>query len=342
MHRAAFAVACAVFVVQEPDNNGLGDNLTRLQMSMAVARTLSGTALLPDATWEVPVQHRHRGESSYASVDAALGLGALQNVSALRASARGLVVEATGVSPLRAAAAAEQLCTSPGLTIVLHLASDTCPQWRHEWRRPFGPPAFSWCPLDPRVPGADTVSDQLRALGSAATGTRALRFFDPSAINVAIHVRNGDVCVNCRLVNARGIDYRLVMRTIQAAFRCGRTNVVFFTQNELPWVATAFPGARVVTTGEAGVSEVVAHMMGAHVLVATGSSLPTSVAAFSPSPHRPVVLEGMTKESLAGCQNLGCPGRTHVLPADQALRMDRRGRMMDGTARELRRRVGIC
>jgi hypothetical protein len=333
----AFLAACAVFVVQDPANNGLGDNLTRLQMSMAVARSLGGKVLLPDASWEVPPHHRLHGDSLYGAVDALLGLRALQNVSALRASVRGLVVEATGVSPLRAAEEAAQLCSAPGLTVVLHLASDVCPQWRHAWQRPFVPPAFSWCPLDPRVPGADTVSDQLRAVGSAATVGWALRFFDPSAINVAIHVRNGDVCVNCRLVNARGLDYRLVMRTIRSAFRCGLINTVFFTQNELPWVAGAFPGARVVTASDAGVAEAVAHMLGAHVLVATGSSLPTAAAAFSPSPRHPVVLEGMTKESV-----WGKPGRTHVLPADQALRLNRRGQLIDGNARELRRRVGLC
>ena len=115
--------------------------------------------------------------------------------------------------------------------------------------------------------------------------------------------------------------------------------LVFFTQDELEWVHNAAPGALVVTARAADLGEVAAHMLGADVLVTGGSSLASALAAFAESPNQPVVLEAMTKESSWGCHHRGCPGRAHVLPRDQALRLDRSGRLGDGGAEEVRRRL---
>ena len=164
-----------------------------------------------------------------------------------------------------------------------------------------------------------------------------LPFYADDALNVAIHVRNGDICIGCD-PGAPDFVYTTLLAQLDDALAGCATRLVFFAQYELPWVHAARPGARVVTatTPNASVSEVMAHFLGANVFVTSGSSFPLAVAAFAPV-FRPLVLESMNKEAAVwGCHGRGCPGVTHVLQRGTSFRLDRQGRMMDVQPAELR------
>ncbi len=249
-------------------------------------------------------------------------------------------------TPRNAAAQAAAACAAHDAVLLL-LDADSCPLWRAAWRRRFlfsllFDPPLRWCPADPAIPVLDAIGWRLRAQTAAhrarrgaggGGGAPALRFFRPDAMNVALHVRNGDVCVSCGAESL--FWYHTLLGALSAALRGCALNVVFFAQEPLPWAPSAFE-ARVVTAANASLADVAAHFLGAHVLVTSGSSLSTSVAAFAPNPFVPLILESMTKESTWGCRAKGCPGRTHVLQRGTSIRIDARGGMIDASVAEVR------
>jgi hypothetical protein len=311
-------------------------------MALALASELGGSALL-SGSWLVPQSHLAPAEeaSAYAAVADRLGLSALGNVSSLLAARPGLL-QLSRVGPLQAATVAAAACNAGARDVLLLLDADSCPLWRRRWHALFVDPPSTWCPLDPRVPGLDDVAWQLRKLGSATRSSSPpplLHLFDERALNVALHVRNGDVCVNCEFVNEHGLDYGALLETLRKALRGCRVRFVFFAQLPLAW-AEALPDARMVTAHEASVDTTAAHLLGADVLVTGGSSFATALVAFAGAPDRPVVLEAMTKESSWGCHNKGCPGRTHVLAPGFSVRLDRTGGL-GITPAELRARIAV-
>ena len=174
-----------------------------------------------------------------------------------------------------------------------------------------------------------------RAASVARAVALPLPFYHRSALNVAIHVRTGDVCIGCDPA-APDFTYATLLAQLDAALAGCATRLVFFAQYELPWVRALRPAASMVTFRNASVAQVVKHFLGANVFVTSGSSFPLAVAAFAPV-FRPLVLEAMNKEAAGwGCQGRGCPGVTHVLQRGTSFRLDRQGRLMDVQPAELR------
>jgi len=339
---------CRVYVASEPAVQGMGDLLERLATTFSLADALNAT---PVSTFEWTVPDAHSTSGGYEGVAERLGLRAhILDVGLLRASLP-LLVEVSWVSPLNAAEAARVACFGGARTVLLRFDMDACPLWRQPWHALFVHPPSTWCPLDPRVPDLGGVLWRLRQMsaGLAVSRTGSLAslpvpfrasaqatFFSERAMNVALHIRTGDVCINCELVNTRGIDYRRLVATIELALTGCRTVFAFFSQLPLPWVNETFPDA-IVVSGQ--FEETAHHLVSANILVTGGSSLAPMLAAFAGTPARPVVLEAMTKESSWGCHAKGCPGRTHILPAGAAVPLDRAGRMMDVRHEELRARI---
>jgi hypothetical protein len=335
-----------VYVSTLGSQNGLGDQLTRYFMAAAVASQLgAGATAVVDGEWAAAPDH---GVSQKEYADAVAGVLGLQALTAedVRAAHPSGLVEAL-VSPRVARAAAARACaTAVGpnepKAVLLRLDPEGCPRWRRAWHRAFVQPPIRWCPTDPAVPGLDAVGWRLRAAAAPAvalaTRPADLPFFDDAAaLHVALHVRNGDICLACDAASAAAgeLSYDTLLRAVEEALAGCALRVVFFAQHDLPWARALRPGARVVTTRNASVPMVMRHFLGAHVLITGGSSFATAVAAFAP-PFRPLVLEAMTKEATWGCHQRGCPGLAHVLQPGTSLRLDRHMQLLDARPAELR------
>ena len=323
--------SCRVFVATSDGGNGFGDKLTRYYMAAAVAARLSDDALaLYEGTWRVPTHHAASAAGEYeVALRDVLGLDAVRSVASVRAELQPREVHA---APYAAARAASAACRGvdgahPPAAVLLLLEADSCPRWRRRWHRFFVDPPTRWCPLDARVPGLETVAWRLRAAARprivhSLAQAGALSHFRADALNVAVHLRNGDICLDCD-VTAGGFFRAVLHGLVLPALAGCRVRTVFFAQDAAPWVAGL--GDAVVTYRNASVAEVSRHFLGASVLVTSGSSLATAVVALAP-PFRPLVLEAMAKEATWGCHGRGCPGLSHVLPEGASVRLDRAGR----------------
>ena len=328
----ALPSSCSLYVATGSGETGLGDLLTRFAMAFAVAQQLAATPCL-DGTWHVPSLHASPdGRTEYTDVLRLLGLDAVAHVSAVRATRGTSLVELPRVDPRAARSAAQAACANGATAVLVLLDTDACPQWRQPWHRLFVDPPIRWCPNHHDVPGFDAVGWQLRQLGAGRatlqggedgregrgqpSGVTELPFFEAGALNVAVHVRNGDVCVNCGWEEpTRPWSFANVVAVLDAALEgCSRVRLVFFSQLPLPWLAQRLPHAVQVTSANASVVVVAQHLLGAQLVVTGGSSLATSLVAFAGHPFAPAVLEAQTKESSWGCHGRGCPGKTHVLP----------------------------
>ena len=300
-------------------------------MAFAVAAHLGGEALL-DGSWGVPAHHAVNSADEYTeAVHDVLGVRA-QQVSAVRAATQ--PAEYT-CSPLATAAIAARACQQHKFVLLL-LDPESCPLFRRSWHRHFVQPPTRWCPTHPDVPGLEHAGWQLRAHTAAHRGQHAstqLPFFEPGSINIAVHIRNGDICVSCE--EHSEFSYHALMEQVGSALKGCAVRLVFFAQDPLPWVNAHWPRAVTIGFSNASVSVVARHFLGANVLITGGSSFATSIAAFA-QPFRPVVLEAMTKEATWGCRGRGCPGRSYVLQPGVSLRLSRRGELVDSTAAELR------
>ena len=343
---------CSLYVATGSGETGLGDLLTRFVMALAVAQQLAplsaGGAATPclDGTWQVPSLHSSPdGRNEYRDVLRLLGLDSVQHVADVRAARGASLVELPRVDPRSAHSAAQAACARGAAAVLVLLDTDACPQWRRAWHRLFVDPPIRWCPNHPDVPGFDAVGWQLRQLGAGEGEDEAgrgrprqaeLPFFERGALNVAVHVRNGDVCVNCEWEDhQRPWAFVNVIAAVDAALAgCTRVRLVFFSQLPLPWLAQRLPHAVAVTSANASVVVVAQHLLGAQLVVTGGSSLATSLVAFAGSPFAPVVLEAQTKESSWGCRGRGCPGKIHVLP--HSLKLDLAGRPLGWQPGELR------
>lgn len=325
------APSCPVHVATMDGGNGVGDQLTRYFMAFAVAAQLGGTALV-DGSWGVAHHHAVNSAHEYSeAVRDVLGVRALQ-VSTVRAAEH--PAERT-CSPHAAAAIADEACKQHS-RVLLMLDPESCPQFRRRWHRFFMQPPIRWCPTHPAVPGLDHIGWQLRAHAaaqSAIAAVKTLRFFEPGKMNVAIHVRNGDICVSCG--EHAEFSYDTLLGQLGAALQGCALRLVFFAQDPLPWVNARWPDAVVVGFANATVSDVARHFLAANVLITGGSSFATSIAAFA-QPFHPVVLEAITKEATWGCRGRGCPGRSYVLQSGTSVRLDRQGGFVDSSAAELR------
>ena len=323
--------SCPVYVATKDGGNGVGDQLTRYFMAFAVAAQLGGTALV-DGSWGVAPHHAVNSADEYsAAVRDVLGVRA-QQVSSVRAAEH--PAERT-CSPHAAAAIAAEACKQH-TRVLLTLDPESCPQFHRSWHRFFMQPPIRWCPTHPAVPGLDHIGWQLRAHAAAQSvvfSVKTLRFFEPGKMNIAIHVRNGDICVSCG--ERAEFSYETLLGELGAALQGCALRLVFFAQDPLPWVHTRWPGAVVVGFANATVSDVARHFLAANVLITGGSSFATSIAAFA-QPFHPVVLEALTKEATWGCRGRGCPGRSYVLQSGTSVRLDRQGRFVESSAAELR------
>ena len=300
-------------------------------MAFAVAAHLGGEALV-DGSWSVPAHHAVNSANEYTeAVHDVLGLRA-QQVSAVRTAER---LAEYVCSPFSAAAVAAKACQQHQQVLLL-LDPETCPLFRLSWHRFFVQPPTRWCPTHPDVLGLEHAGWQLRAHTAVQQSHHALtqlQFFAPGSINVAIHVRNGDICVSCE--EHSEFSYHALMEQVGSALEGCAMRLVFFAQDALPWVNAFWPDAVAVGFSNASVSVVARHFLAANVLITGGSSFATSIAAFA-QPFSPVVLEAMTKEATWGCRGHGCPGRSYVLQPGASLRLNKRGGFVDSSAPELR------
>jgi hypothetical protein len=296
----------------------------------------------------VPSLHTSQGgRNEYRDVLRLLGLDSVVHVADVRAARGASLVELPRVDPRSARSSVQAACARGATAVLVLLDTEACAQWRRAWHRLVVDPPIRWCPNHPDVPGFDAVAWQLRQMGAGkvdggkkdlTTGDveERLPFFERGALNVAVHVRNGDACVNCEWEDPkRPWAFANVMAAVDAALAgCSRIRLVFFSQLPLPWLAQRLPHAVAVTAANASVVVVAQHLLGAQLVVTGGSSLATSLVAFADNPFAPVVLEAQTKESSWGCRGRGCPGKTHVLP--HSFKLDLAGRPFGWQPGELR------
>lgn len=115
----------------------------------------------------------------------------------------------------------------------------------------------------------------------------------PNVTTVLIHVRTGDVCLKCGDVNYIHRVLRSV-RTRMSLLPSNYTEIVFESDDGLKLLRKAFPRAQF---RQSSLVQTICSFLGADVLVATGSSLPTSVAQFA-LPGQPMVFEEVPKTML--------------------------------------------
>eukprot|EP01041_Mallomonas_annulata_P002683 gene2684-5279_t len=108
-------------------------------------------------------------------------------------------------------------------------------------------------------------------------------------IIIVIHIRNGDICVNCNNVQ----HFKLIITQLKISLQGRLHKIIFESQEPLPLLEKAFP--RAIFHANTPLLRTICTFLTADILIATGSSFPAMIAAFG-LPLHPIVIEEERKE----------------------------------------------
>lgn len=319
---------------------GFGDQLEHFVYCVHASTLLNATLeLAPDAFARGP--GRHCCAEEYADTAALLGLAA--------DPAKGGAVPPPPQQPGPARdvswAEARALAASwgngsavPPCGVVFASSLQSCPE---------APGRYNWCALTPGYDATTTARPRLQALAAGAAqrcATRGLSVrssaIDDDAPVIVLHVRTGDVCLRCE--DGGAYFAALLARLLAASPTLAkRHRLVVHSQKPLDSLGdaakAAFANATIAIN--ATLPATVCAFLTADVLIATGSSLPSAVAAFAPR-WAPLVVEERRKEATPryGPRNLSSfpPFPAHVFDGDEAVLLNDGVPALDDVALGLR------
>jgi hypothetical protein len=160
-----------------------------------------------------------------------------------------------------------------------------------------------WCPLT--FPNYKFHEEVLWILRNNTARERCLRkqmgfkgSKSHSSVNVAWHIRSGDICLHCQSADYHSHLLDLLSSAVNGGGghwgkRGDGLNVVFESQSPIPDLQAAFPNASFSSNSSLIAS--VCTFLTADILVTSGSSMPV-VAAFAP-PFSPLIFEERRKDN---------------------------------------------
>lgn len=261
-HLFAIDRKCPRIVRCTMGDSGFGDHIERYVYCVRRAIVLNGTLVISQNSFVHPhgVRKGHSGYSDYLSAAKLIGIRFVVPPPVRDVGSRDV-----DNTPLRCNTSAK-----------VNLASG-----RAKWRN-FAPGLL---PI-PATVRAAIQSDSARTQCKTKYPSTMSR---PGLATILLHVRIGDICLNCD----RPGYFQRVLRSVwtRMVLQPNNTQIIFESENELPRLRAAFPEAQF---RQSNLTFALCSFLSADVLIATGSSFPIAAAQFAMS-GKPVVFEEMPK-----------------------------------------------
>jgi Nucleotide-diphospho-sugar transferase len=279
---------CSRFVRCNTGIAGFGDQLEHYVYCLHCA-VLLRAQLLIESFSVGPDIHSSRGEYT----DAAVLLGVNLSVSSEAAKLPTLFLPYADILEISRNGSAG-LPLNCNTVVVTDLLS--CPELH--------PP---WCDFRPTYEALSHVRWLLRRNNSTSLCKASRLGFNRTGgsktVNILLHIRNGDICLQCN--SSRYVDN--IARTIKLLAAKFRAVVSVESQHRVNFLNDAdFGSASVTYNVNSSLVSFICRVLTADVLITDGSSLPVFVSAFG-SPWQPVVFEELRKEVRSAGDRLDFP-----------------------------------
>lgn len=280
--------ACPRFVSCATHEGGLGDQLEQYIYCASVAKLLDAEVIIEGFHRSV-----HRGGDEFHEVATLLGINLRLTTNGVRSLYSSPPLSVTKWISKPDAVILHKAVKKGDTSFPCHImyASDI---------RSCQAVGDQWCDLAPTFDSFEATQFRLRRNDAKhECMVRGLGFFRRSTeetVNIAWHVRTGDICLNCDNLTY----FEHIFDTLLTVPSIARAHVLAIdSHDKIDWLAKSnmFHHAVVYHTNQKLI-DTVCRFITADVLVTSGSSFAPFVAAFLP-PWSPVVLEERRKEAPA-------------------------------------------
>jgi hypothetical protein len=257
--------------------SGLGDQLEHFVYCMYVAKLL-GATMIVEGFQRGPTSHH--GHTEYRQVAELLGIDfglTLQGVQQTYPGLQRVELNMPQALELHALLANGTQSATCNTLFVSDLN---------------GCPVINWCDAKPEYDSLKATLWFLRRNNARSACFDAGLGFPPAvAVNMAWHVRTGDICLRCN-----DVAYYTRLFTKLEAVIGARINLVFESQSEVAFLKNEPLFKDAVFVNDGTLMQTVCRFLTADVLITSGSALSAFTAAFAP-PWSPIVIEERRKEA---------------------------------------------